>query len=42
MLKEALKVLFSAEESANNRAAAFADILKVLLDYVFDSFIKAE
>lgn len=33
-MKEALKVLFSADESATNRAAAFAEILDILLTYV--------
>ncbi len=33
-MKEALKVLLSADESANNRAAAFAEILDILLNYV--------
>ncbi len=38
--KDALKIFVSKEESANDRAAAFAVILETLLDYIFDSFIK--
>lgn len=35
-MKEALKVFFSAEESANDRAAAFAEILNALLTYLLE------
>ncbi len=40
--KEALKVFASAEESANDRAAAFAVILDALLTYVLGFFLPAE
>lgn len=33
---DALKVLFSAEKSANDRAAAFAEILNALLAYLLE------
>ena len=35
-MKEALEILLSAEESANNRAAAFAEILNILFAYLLD------
>lgn len=33
---DALKIFFSAEESANNRAKAFADILNALITYLLE------
>ncbi len=33
-MKDALAILFSADESATNRAAAFAEILDIILSYV--------
>lgn len=33
---DALKILFSAEESANDRAAAFAKILEALVAYLLE------
>lgn len=42
-MKEALEILFSADESATNRAAAFAEILDIILGYVLDLIgIEAE
>ena len=35
-MSEAIKVLFSAEKSANDRAAAFAEILEALVKYLLE------